>query len=346
MIADVGVVAIGRNEGDRLRDCLNSVIGKNVTVVYVDSGSTDGSVEFARGIGAQVVELNLATPFTAARARNTGLERLLEIAPQVRYVQFIDGDCEVVEGWLEQAYGVLESRPEVAVVCGRRRERFPEKSVYNRLADLEWNTPIGEANACGGDAMMRVAPILEVGGYDSTLIAGEEPDLCTRLRALDWKILRIDAEMTRHDIALTRFSQWWRRAMRSGYGGLDVTRRHGPHSHFARQVRSTRRWTLGWLLASLIAICAAWFLMGPVAGLAVLAAAILAPILQAARIGWKNRRRAGSISTGLAYGGLLMVGKWAELAGQFNCIKNRLLGRNAKLIEYKTAQPGNRATHS
>src|SRR3990170_3982962 len=96
MTSRLGIVAIGRNEGERLRACLRSVVGDNRVVVYVDSGSTDGSVEMARSMGAEVVELDLATPFTAARARNEGFHRLEQLNPNVAFVQFVDGDCEVV----------------------------------------------------------------------------------------------------------------------------------------------------------------------------------------------------------------------------------------------------------
>lgn len=153
-MSTLGLVAIGRNEGQRLHRSLNSVVGRGLTVVYVDSGSTDGSIELARSLGAEVVELDLSRPFTAARARNEGFERLSDLDPEVCFVQFVDGDCEVVEGWLEKAKQVLEQNPEVVVVCGRRRERSPESTVYNRLTDLEWDSPVGEATACGGDAMM------------------------------------------------------------------------------------------------------------------------------------------------------------------------------------------------
>ena len=151
-----GIVAIGRNEGERLRRCLESVVGRGHAVVYVDSGSTDGSVERARSFGAEVVELDLSVPFTAARARNAGFARLEQVAPDVALVQFVDGDCEVAPGWLDLARAMLDERPDVAVVAGRRRERHRDDTPYNRLADLEWDTPIGEAAACGGDAMIRV----------------------------------------------------------------------------------------------------------------------------------------------------------------------------------------------
>ena len=147
----IGLVVIGRNEGERLRQCLLSGIGKVAHIVYVDSGSTDGSIELARALGVDVVELDLSTPFTAARARNAGFAHLLQKDAQLEFVQFVDGDCEVVEGWIGSALAQLEAQSDVAVVCGRRRERFPEQSIYNRLCDMEWDTPIGEAKACGGD---------------------------------------------------------------------------------------------------------------------------------------------------------------------------------------------------
>ncbi|MEO6434902.1 MAG: glycosyltransferase family A protein, partial [Tepidisphaeraceae bacterium] len=129
----LGIIAIGRNEGERLRRCLASVVGKASTVVYVDSSSTDGSVAMAREMGATVVELDLATPFTAARARNEGFARLLSLDPACELVQFVDGDCEIVEGWLDRAIAELASDEKLAVVCGRRRERHPEASPYNKL---------------------------------------------------------------------------------------------------------------------------------------------------------------------------------------------------------------------
>ena len=163
------------------------------------------------------MNIDLSKPFTAARARNEGFARLREIDPNIHFVQFVDGDCEItVEGWIGKAKAELEAHSKTAVVCGRRRERFPLATIYNRLCDMEWNTPIGQAKACGGDAMIRVPAFVEVGGYDPTVIAGEEPEMCVRLRAAGWTVQRIDAEMTLHDAAMTRFSQWWKRSVRSG----------------------------------------------------------------------------------------------------------------------------------
>src|SRR5579884_773679 len=251
-MSDIGVIAIGRNEGERLRRCLASVLGRRMAVAYVDSASTDGSAEFARRAGAELVELDTSKPFSAARARNAGFDRLVRIDPKVKYVQFLDGDCELADGFLDSARRELESRGDVAVVCGRRRERFPEKSIYNRLADLEWDTPVGEAKSCGGDALVRAGAFRSVNGFDPSVVAGEEPEFCQRLRAKGWKIVRIDAEMTLHDSAMLHFGQWWRRAVRSGYGAADVATRFGSGGLFKPQIRSARLWAIGWPIAVLL----------------------------------------------------------------------------------------------
>ena len=246
IVPTIGLVVIGRNEGDRLKRCLLSVGEEVNDIVYVDSGSTDNSVSMAKSLGVRVVELDLSIPFTAARARNEGFAHLLKVNPQVKLVQFVDGDCEIVPGWLEKAEAEITSNRELAVVCGRRRERFPDRSIYNLLCDIEWNTPVGEVKACGGDAMMRVEAFEEVNGFDQNAIAGEESELCLRLRRRGWKILRLDAEMTLHDAQITHFGQWWRRALRSGHAYAEGAWLHGnsPERHRIKETKSILLWGL------------------------------------------------------------------------------------------------------
>ena len=242
-----GVVVIGRNEGERLRRCLMS-LPRAGAIVYVDSGSTDGSVQLARHLGADVIELDMRVPFTAARARNAGFRRLREISPDIEYVQFVDGDCELIDGWLEDAISFLNAHADVGAVCGRRRERYPERSIYNWLCDREWDGPVGDVRDCGGDVMMRADALEAVGGYRDDLIAGEEPELCVRLRAADWRIWRLDRQMTLHDAAMTRFGQWWRRALRGGYAFAQGAYLHGSIARTLLLWESRRAWLWGiWL---------------------------------------------------------------------------------------------------
>nr|WP_246523718.1 glycosyltransferase [Gemmata palustris] len=326
----LGVVIIGRNEGERLVRCIKSVLGTAGAVVYVDSGSVDGSVDAARVLGADVVLLDTSVAFTAARARNAGLARLTETHPEVESVQFVDGDCEVAADWIETAQRELDKRPDAAVVCGRRRERFPDRSIYNRLCDVEWDTPVGEASACGGDALMRVAPLRQVGGFRGALIAGEEPELCARLRGAGWRVVRLGAEMTTHDAAMTRFGQWWRRTVRAGYAYAEVSRLHGsnPDRMWVREFRSN--WFWGLLLPLVVLSVAPFF---PAAGLLALGYVVLG-----ARVYRGRRRRGDAPPAARLYAVFCALGKFPLALGQARYYRDRVLGRPQTLIEYKGAQ--------
>ena len=292
----VGAVVIGRNEGARLARCLASVRAQFDHVVYVDSGSTDDSIALATAHGVVAVALDTGTPFTAARARNAGFDALLRAMPALAFVQFIDGDCELQCGWRAEAILFLDRHPRVAVVCGRRRERHPEASVYNRLCDHEWDTPVGPTDFCGGDAMMRVAAFAQVGGFCPTLIAGEEPDLCHRLRRDGWTIHRIDRDMTTHDAAMTRIGQWWQRNRRGGYACAEALARRGHGDRaMLRDVISNLLW----------AMPVTWPLW---------------PWLW-----WRIRRRRGSL-----YATFVTLGKLPQCHGQLD-----YWVRRTALIEYK-----------
>lgn len=323
--AAVGFVAIGRNEGERLIACLRSLPATGAgDIVYVDSGSTDDSAAAAAHLGARVVALDMTTPFTAARARNAGARRLIDDkAP--RYIQFIDGDCVLAEGWIARASAFLDCHPDVAVVCGRRRERFPEKSLYNRLCDLEWETPVGETLACGGDALIRAEALIAAGFYNDGLVAGEEPELCVRLRARGCKIRRLDAEMTLHDAAMTKFSQWWTRAKRAGHAYAEVSALHrgSPQRIWARETRRALIWSA---IAPVSLLSALFF--GP---------AFLAPLAlypaQMLRLYFSNRQRLGDLAA--PWAALTVLGKFAEAAGALKFHLGRLQGRKSGLFEYK-----------
>lgn len=217
-----GAVAIGKNEGERLERCLRALGRELDKIVYVDSGSTDGSVAFAQSLGVEVVELDPAKPFTAARARNAGFERLIERYPNLDYVHFFDGDCEVAPGWLETAFERIEADPGLAAVTGVHEELHAGSSVYNRLCGIEWRwtLPFGEVADYTGCALFRIQAFRQVGGFDCHLITREEAALAGALVGAGWRILRIDAHMDTHDADMTRFGHWWRRAWRGGYGDM------------------------------------------------------------------------------------------------------------------------------
>jgi GT2 family glycosyltransferase len=311
----IGAIVIGRNEGARLIACLEGLSGV-APLIYVDSGSTDGSVDAAHTRGAQVVELDMSLPFTAARARNAGLAAL---SSDVDLVQFLDGDCVVQAGWLDQAQAFLAQHPDVAVVCGRRREMYPDASVYNAMIDDEWDTPVGETLACGGDALMRVDALRAVQGYREDLIAGEEPELCVRLRQVGWRIWRLDVEMTAHDAQITQFGQWWKRTKRAGHAFAEGAALHGapPERHWVAQTRRA----LIWGAALPIFVVLAAIFIGPIGLLLVL----IYP-LQIARLARRG---------GVSWACFSVLGKFAEARGALSYYWRQLTGGKKRLIEYK-----------
>jgi glycosyltransferase involved in cell wall biosynthesis len=331
MTPALSIVIIGRNEGERLTRCLQSVglmrgVEGRAELIYVDSASTDESPEAAGNFGAQVIVLHGGLQ-TAARARNTGWERAS--AP---YVLFLDGDTILNPHFIQTALKVLESDLSIAAVWGHRRELYPERSIYNRVLDLDWIYPAGNTDFCGGDVLMRRSVLVEVEGYDPGLPAGEEPELCRRLRARDYRIVHIDAPMTRHDLNMTRFSQYWRRAMRAGYAYAEVSNRFVRTAdpmwsqESRRNLRSGSFW-IAWLVVSLILLAfrSLWILPW-------FALLIALP----ARSAWKARSRApGQKSLLLLYG---IHSQWQQipiLVGQLRYFRDRRSGKQRTQIQYK-----------
>ena len=347
----IGFVVIGRNEGERLHRCLNAILEQcfalarkigdmhgdlptqenektPLPVVYVDSGSTDGSSQYARSVGCDVIELDPDSPFTAARARNTGFTHLIEQYPDVEWIQFIDGDCTLQPAWLTKGAAFLKVNPKVAIVCGRRREVYPQKTIYNALCDMEWDTPVGEAKACGGDFLARRMALESVNGFNATMIAGEEPEMCFRLRNENWGIWRIGEEMTSHDAGMNSFGQFWQRNKRAGYAFAERCSMHATKAkpYCVREVTSIVFWAL---MIPVIAVCLSFTsLLGSFLILMAYPAMML-------RIFLRRLKLRNTIRRSLIYSVLTSLGKFPQFAGVAKCFIARLAGNRAKLIEYK-----------
>jgi glycosyltransferase involved in cell wall biosynthesis len=324
----ISIVIIGRNEGDRLASCLQSVdsIRAEAELIYVDSASADRSSQVASDFGAQVIVLHGGIQ-TAARARNAGWQRAL--AP---YVLFLDGDTILNQGFPAAALKVLESEPSIAAVWGHRRELYPEHSLYNRVLDLDWIYPAGTTDYCGGDVVMRRSAIAEIEGYDPSLIAGEEPELCRRLRARGYRIMHIDFPMTRHDLNMMRFSQYWRRAERAGHAYAEISDRFRGSADPMWLQESNRNllsgvFWIGWLPVALM--------LGALKSLWIIPWLSLLPLLSA-RSAWKARYKAsGKTMLLLLYGLHSHLQQIPILIGQLKYFLGRHAGEQRKQIEYK-----------
>ncbi len=339
----VSVVVIGRNEGLRLTRCLQSVLEMDppspeanrsgVEVFYVDSHSADDSRERAAALGVKVLIIEGNRP-TAALARNTGWRQA-----SGEYVLFLDGDTILAPGFVNAALTELRARPDVAVVWGHRRETAPAASIYNRVLDLDWIYPAGLSSFCGGDALMRRSALEQTGGYDPMLPAGEEPDLCRRMRGLGMKILHIDEPMTGHDMNMHRFSQYWRRSVRTGYAYAQLADRY-RNTDDPLWVRDQKRnFVMGafWPLTLIVAVAACamlgwlrseWIAAPLVAWLLLL---IAASFRSARRLRWKS----ASGSTLMLAGLHSHLQQMPILLGQLRFFRDRARRRDRGLMEYK-----------
>ena len=324
----LAIVIIGRNEGERLRKSITSSLRSSHAAVYVDSGSTDGSVELAKSLGVEVVELDSSTPFTAARGRNTGFNYLNEKNFTFQFVQFVDGDDEMDKAWFRAGLDTLMENHDVGIVAGRKKECFPDKSVYNTLFDMEWDTAIGEVDEVSGTFMARADLFEQLGGFNETLIAGEDPELCFRVRQAGWKILRLADFMAWHDANMMQFAEWWRRAVRTGHAYAEGAVLHGKSTqrHNLKQTRSN--WAWGLILPIIVVVLAV-----PTTGLSLL---LLPSYLVLFYRVYKWRKSLGNSDRhAILYAGFTVLGKVPCAWGQILYWKNRWQGKVSTLIEYK-----------
>lgn len=330
----IGLVVIGRNEGERFLACLAS-LPAGLPTVYVDSGSTDNSVANAEAANVHVAHLSREYGFTAARARNLGWRTLIETSPNLHFVQFIDGDCSLDSGWLGEALVAINQDDRLAVVFGRRRERYPERSFYNGQCDREWDVPVGDVLSCGGDALMRVTALLDVNGYNDQLIAGEEPDLCLRMRSIGWQIRRIKPEMTMHDAAILTFGGWWKRAKRAGHAYAEHVFVHGHSSipGWTRALASMLVWGFVLPIALIFGVILG-FASTPILFLLPLAVGMIY-VFQLLRLSRQNRALGLSTQISRAEAFFLLAAKFAHCAGAATFLFNTIRGKRPVLMEYK-----------
>jgi glycosyltransferase involved in cell wall biosynthesis len=327
----LSVVIIGRNEGERLARCIRSAQAIEGwvpdEVLYVDSGSTDGSLELAAQLGATVLPLPPGA-FTAAKARNLGWRNSTG-----DLVLFLDGDTILSPTFPLSALSKLMEDAAYAAVWGHRREISPCTSMYVRVLDLDWVYPPGETPFFGGDVLVRREALEAVGGFDETLIAGEEPEMCRRMRKANWRIQHIDVPMTMHDLAITRFSQYWRRSQRAGFAYAAVSSRfkNTADPFWLDELSRNQKRGIFWLVSPVIALVLSTVLLSPWP----LVLWLLLLMAMAAKTAYSYRWKPARWQTLLIYGLHSHLQQIPIYFGQLEFKRNR----DKALMEYKDVTP-------
>jgi glycosyltransferase involved in cell wall biosynthesis len=332
-LPSISIVVIGRNEGQRLARCLESVLRmpgffeRGTELIYVDSASKDGSPDLAARYGAHVIVLD-AQRTTAAMGRNAGWR-----AAKGEYILFLDGDTILHPCFVRAALEPMLFDRSIVAVWGHRREIHPEASIYNRILDLDWVYAPGIAEFCGGDVLMRRKALEEAGGYDSELIAGEEPELCRRMRALGHRILHIDHPMTGHDLQITRFGQYWKHAARAGHAFAEISARfRASEDKFWTSERRRNLARGGFWMGSFALALVLSALRLSILPLAMWLALLMILSLRSA---WKSRWKSPQLGTRLLYGVHSHLQQIPICIGQLGYALDRKRGNKRALIEYK-----------
>jgi glycosyltransferase involved in cell wall biosynthesis len=328
---ELSVVVIGRNEGQRLVKCFESIRAihgfERIQLIYADSASTDGSAQRAAQYGAEVITLLSERP-TAAIGRNAGWRKAT-----TEFVLLLDGDTILHPGFPRVALDFMAADTRVCAVWGNLRETHPNQSIYTRVLDLDWVYPPGEIEACGGNVLMRRSALVEVDGYDSRLIAGEEPEMCRRVRALGYTIWHIDYPMAGHDLHITRWGQYWKRARRAGYAYAEVSDRfrHSEDPLWLADARRSFRLGSFWSFFLLITLILAGFRFNFLP-LAVLLGLFLILSLRSA---WRARWKDKNAMTLVLYGVHSHLQQVPIFVGQLQYHLDKRRGKQRDLIEYK-----------
>ncbi len=331
----LSVVIVGRNEGKRLVRCLESVAAacppaSSWEIIYVDSQSNDGSVERAARLGAKVLSVAPPRP-CAAVGRNAGWR-----AAHAATILFLDGDTVLAPDFVDEALDEF-SNPHVGVVFGNRRESNPEASIYNRVLDLDWIVPSGSVEFCGGEALVRREVLEIVGGYDERLMAAEDTELCARIRAVGYTVLHIDQMMVHHDLSITKFSQYWRRALRTGYAYAQVSERIRRLDSPLWYHKARRNRVQGIVMLAIVVGAPIFAAVTRSFAPILVAAAIIVAL--ALRTAIRSHWRRAPLLTRFLHGLHSHLVQIPLLLGQIRYRLDRFGGRTTELIEYKNGSP-------
>lgn len=323
----VSIVIIGRNEGDRLVKCIQSAQNleypsEKKEIIYVDSCSSDGSTESAKKLGIEKVYILEQEKTCAAMGRNLGLQHA-----DGELILFLDGDTQISSDFLTTAVPHFESE-EIAVVYGRRTEIHPD-SIYIKLCGSDWSQRIpGYTDTAAGDVLVRADVIREIGGYKE-IIAGEDPEMSNSVINAGYKILFLDINMVKHDLAMYNFKQYWRHSVRSGFAYAvvaDLTKKRANPLWVDKSKKILLQGIL-YIFAPLLGIILSLFLRSPIPFLIYM----LLGGLILCRSFLKNRKKGMERKYNLIYTLHSHFLKIPLIIGQFTYMTNK----NKSLIEYK-----------
>jgi glycosyltransferase involved in cell wall biosynthesis len=200
---ELSVVLISKNQAWSIVRLMESVVRETASVpskeiILMDSASTDETVELAGAYPIRIFRLQPGQALSPAIGRYVGYQQA-----RGQYVLFLDGDTELVEGWLRHALRVMRETPGAGAVTGHviNLPTAAVKEPLPLLRKMEMRAPrevLWGSYGGGGAAMYRRAVLDEVGTFNPYLNSDEEPELGLRIRHAGFRILELDYPLVRH----------------------------------------------------------------------------------------------------------------------------------------------------
>lgn len=256
----ISFIIIGKNEGWRLQKCLQSISYvveqdaiANYEIIYVDSQSTDNSIELAKQYGAKA--FLITGECNAAIARNIGAK---EAVGDILF--FIDGDMELFPDFL----------PQVLTKDGQLEYPFISGIFNDIVYDLDWNyldtsrrhkLQEGDADSVetttGGLFLITHSLWDKVGGMDTRFKRSQDYDLGLRLNKINYPLHRKATLLANHYMRQYNIQQFYISGVK--YSSL-LLRKHWNDKHYLKLFIRQQYTTIILVLSTVLSFISVWFI--------------------------------------------------------------------------------------
>ena len=220
----VSIIIPMKNEENNIRLCLDSIAGNSYPkeeyeIICVDNGSTDRTLEVARGYTKNVYQL---PDNTISALRNYGAQRA-----QGEYLAFIDSDCVADKFWLQSAsmyFGsenmvCFGSTPEIpADATWVQKTWYLNKQIRSDVQRVEWLESM--------NLIVKKDVFRELGGFNEKLETCEDVDLCYRI-GQKYQIISDKKIRVVHLGEAKTLGEFFKKEMWRGKGNLRGLKEHG-----------------------------------------------------------------------------------------------------------------------
>jgi glycosyltransferase involved in cell wall biosynthesis len=201
---ELSVVLISKNQAWNIRRLIESVLEATSSIpskeiILVDSASTDETVDLASRYPLSILRLQPYQRLSPAAGRYIGYKR-----SEGEFVLFLDGDMQLVQGWLAQALHVMRDTPRAgAMMSSRVIDLLPSAAIEltalpQKMCTIAPKEVSFATFAAGGAALYRRSVLEHVGTFNPYLCSDEEPELYLRIRHAGYQILQLDFPIVRH----------------------------------------------------------------------------------------------------------------------------------------------------